>query len=173
MNLNVNILLFSVLLTSSIYSMEQNKIEIDETPAKINAEALQAAKRCQNQCSFLEDIASREEYAMKCIEDDAQQQIYYLVRKYTSLCAGKLFSEEWRCKTDDREKLEDMLATADAYDLWENGDIRSCAQECLAQCHKNNQFVERNVKKALVERPKNNPGLTKFMDLVNRFRGRK
>ncbi len=139
MNLNVNTLLLSVLLTSSIYSMKQTKIEIDETPAEFYKEVLQMIKKCKTRCSFLKDGLSKEKCREKCVKNYSQQREYYLVRKYTSLCAGKPFSEKWYYKTEAQERDNDRK-TCEEYVYSNNDAIDSCVQNCLAQRVKNTQI---------------------------------
>ena len=89
------------------------------------------------------------------------------------MCASKPFNEKWRYKTEVREKCDDMAATSGAYSLWEDDDIRDCAQGCLGQYIKKTQFLERNAKRRLKKLQENNPGLTKFMEFRDSIRGRR
>ncbi len=139
MNLNVNTLLLSVLLTSSMYSMEKKKIELDETPADIYKEVLQMIPECKNQCSFLKSMLSKEKCREKCENNYLQQYEYYLVKKYTHLCARKPFPKEWRYKTEAQERGDDRK-TCEERIWWQDDTIRSCVQNCLTQHAKNTQI---------------------------------
>ena len=79
---------------------------------------------------LLESLPPYEE-TLEYIRESSKQKEFYLLRKYTSLCAGKPFDEKWRYKTKPSEIVQDAIATNEAYKLLVNDDdVRRCLQEC-------------------------------------------
>ncbi len=74
MNLNVNILLLSVLLTSSMYAMGPD----EEMPDSIyNEKRLKRLKECKKKCLFLKGVPSRKKCKEECAEVYLDQLLKY------------------------------------------------------------------------------------------------
>ena len=151
MNLNVNTLLLSVLLTSRIYSMEQNKIEIDETLANFKADAAKIVKWHTSKCSmarsenikkfliFMSRNPTKAKKLMKdgswceknCIESAQNQKLFYTTRQCAYLCAGRKFTEKFSLVEENSDDYWHTLS--ETRDLLEDPGTLSCVKKCLAK----------------------------------------
>jgi len=117
--------------------MEQSStenIKIDETYESIEVGFIEMHANCRNLCSPVKNASSREECESKCEENYMKQTLEFVIRKYSNLCGGKFFDEQWRHKVENREKAAGEVKTGKVIKFCRKSkEIFDCTERCIDQ----------------------------------------
>jgi len=138
---------------------------------EVEADVKNMLSICEDRCTFMKDVTQN--CTSNCFMDYGKQREYFLVRRYTAECSNRPFNEEWRFKTDIKDKVVDLGGTNQAYMQWGSPEsaLAQCAQERIGlHVEKMTQLGKRK-QRELDRFDKEHPVISGAVSVSNKLRG--